>query len=311
MKHSEKRTYFSNGNLLISGEYFVLTGAKAFAVPLKKGQLMQVEGYENNRNTIHWEAYEVGKPWFKTDYNGKNLSIINSNDIEKATWLQKVLKEILRIKPEIFKKNKSYHISCEIQFNTNWGWGSSATLISNLSTWAGIDPFELNRLVSSGSGYDIAASGSPSSIFYQVNNNKPEIIPVSFKPEFRNFIHFVYSGKKQNTANSIEVNLKSVIKNKNMIPVISGLTEKIAKEENLDEFMRYIEEHEKIISKTLKMKTIKERFFNGFEGEIKSLGAWGGDFVMVASHLDEKQVKRYFRDKGLETIFRFDEIVRN
>lgn len=88
------------------------------------------------------------------------------------------------------------------------------------------------------------------------------------------------------------------------------LTEEIAKSENIDEFERCIIEHEKILSVTLNMTRIKEKYFNDFEGEIKSLGAWGGDFGMVVSRHNEIHVKKYFKDKGLETVFRFDKIVK-
>ena len=78
----------------------------------------------------------------------------------------------------------------------------------------------------------------------------------------------------------------------------------------MEEFIRCILEHEKIIARILNLIRIKEKYFNDFEGEIKSLGAWGGDFAMVVSPLDEMRVKQYFKNKGLETVFRFDEIIK-
>jgi len=38
------------------------------------------------------------------------------------------------------------------------GLGSSSTLIVNISKWANVDPFQVHKLISKGSGYDIAAS---------------------------------------------------------------------------------------------------------------------------------------------------------
>lgn len=311
MKQTIKSSWFSNGNLIITGEYFVLTGAKALAVPLKFGQLMKVECFNNNQNTIQWKTNELGKPWFIADLNCENLNITSSSDMEIASGLRKVLKKILNIKPDLFRKNMSYLITCDIDFNLNWGWGSSSTLISNLANWAGIDPFELNKKISPGSGYDIATSISPTPIFYQINKGNHEINPVVFNPVFKKFIWFIYLGKKQSTTTSIENNLKSVRMNKNLIPVITSLTGKIAKSKNMDEFIRSIVEHEKIISRTLNLTRIKEKYFNDFEGEIKSLGAWGGDCAMVVSPLNETLLKQYFKDKGLETVFGFDEIVKN
>ncbi|MEQ3661167.1 MAG: GHMP kinase, partial [Flavobacterium sp.] len=43
-----KQTYYSNGKLLLTGEYVVLDGAKALAVPTKFGQSLSIESGINN-----------------------------------------------------------------------------------------------------------------------------------------------------------------------------------------------------------------------------------------------------------------------
>ncbi|MCK5774746.1 MAG: hypothetical protein KAH25_01140 [Bacteroidales bacterium] len=53
----------------------------------------------------------------------------------------------------------------------------------------------------------------------------------------------------------------------------------------------------------------KERYFSDFNGQIKSLGAWGGDFVMATSPNDPKDVFNYFRNKGHQTILAYDDMV--
>ena len=310
MKQQFKNYWLSNGNLIISGEYFVLTGAKALAVPLKYGQSMQVECINNSANTVQWQTNELGIPWFRADINCEDLNITSSSDVETAAGLVNLLKRIRSIKSDFFGKGRSYIISCEIEFYLNWGWGSSSTLISNLANYAGIDPFELNKMATSGSGYDIAASLAPAPIFYQLKEKTHEIIPVAFNPVFKDSIWFLYLGRKQSTSASIENNLKSVEKNKNFGPDITSLTDIIATGENMEEFISCISEHEKIIAATLNMTRIKEKYFNDFEGEIKSLGAWGGDFAMVVSPLNETDIRQYFSDKGLEILFGFDEIVK-
>ncbi|HBH83737.1 MAG: hypothetical protein A2X04_11155 [Bacteroidetes bacterium GWF2_41_9] len=311
MNQQMQNYWFSNGNLIISGEYFVLTGAKALTVPLKFGQSLKVECINDSGNNIQWKTNELGKPWFRADFNCDDLISKSSSDMGKALRLERLLKGIRTINPDFFRKGWSYNITCEIDFNLNWGWGSSSTLISNLANYAGIDPFELNKMVSSGSGYDIAASLSPTPVFFRLKEGTREIIPVAFNPVFKNFIWFLYLGRKQSTSTSIDNNLKFIEKNKNLCRIITGLTDIIATAENMEEFIRSITEHEKIIAGTLNMPRIKEKYFNDFEGEIKSLGAWGGDFAMVASPLNETVIRRYFNDKRLEILFGFDEIVKN
>ena len=70
-----------------------------------------------------------------------------------------------------------------------------------------------------------------------------------------------------------------------------------------------MDQHEDIIAKIIQIKPIKSLLFNNFKGSVKSLGAWGGDFVMVASEESEEYVRNYFTTKNLNTIFRYDEIL--
>ncbi len=303
-------TQYSHGNLIITGEYFVLTGARALAVPLFSGQQMNVKFAGNEKNKINWTTNVYGKEWFKAALETENLEITYASDRNIALRLQKILKVISHMSPELFSEGKSYNISCNIDFNPGWGWGSSATLITNLAEWSGIDPFLLNNVVSSGSGYDIAASRSTTPIFFSLVNGVPEIYPAIFNPSFKDSILFVYLGKKQNSASSIALNIESVRKNQYLIPAINTLTEKIAEEGDINEFMRYLSEHEKIISVTLGQLRLKEDLFQDFEGEIKSLGAWGGDFAMAVSLHGESFMRNYFVKKGLNPVFRFEDIIR-
>ena len=58
-----KTTFYSNGKLLITGEYLVLDGAKALALPTKFGQNLVVE--KSNTHQIKWTSYDADKSiWF-------------------------------------------------------------------------------------------------------------------------------------------------------------------------------------------------------------------------------------------------------
>ena len=59
-----KKTFYSNGKLLITAEYVVLDGAKAFALPTKFGQYLHVDPGENSE--IKWTSYDKdGSIWFE------------------------------------------------------------------------------------------------------------------------------------------------------------------------------------------------------------------------------------------------------
>ena len=49
-----------------------------------------------------------------------------------------------------------------------------------------------------------------------------------------------------------------------------------------------------------------EYLLREYDGEIKSLGAWGGDFIL-ASALD-KNPTDYFKSKGFNTVLNFNEL---
>ena len=50
----ETQTFYSNGKLLITGEYVVLDGAKALALPTKFGQSLLVKDRKSTRlNSSH------------------------------------------------------------------------------------------------------------------------------------------------------------------------------------------------------------------------------------------------------------------
>ena len=51
--------FYAHGKLLISGEYLVLKGAIALAVPTKFGQKMQIIEEPGSDNIIHWKSYDV------------------------------------------------------------------------------------------------------------------------------------------------------------------------------------------------------------------------------------------------------------
>jgi hypothetical protein len=48
--------------------------------------------------------------------------------------------------------------------------------------------------------------------------------------------------------------------------------------------------------------------FGDFNGGVKSLGAWGGDFILAASPDQDTQVKDYFETKGFQPVFSLKEI---
>ena len=54
------------------------------------------------------------------------------------------------------------------------------------------------------------------------------------------------------------------------------------------------------------MKKSYEKQFPDFQGAIKSLGAWGGDFIMATGN---EQTPYYFKNKGFDVVLNYEEII--
>ncbi|WP_299113466.1 GYDIA family GHMP kinase [uncultured Winogradskyella sp.] len=299
--------YRSNGKLLLTGEYLVLDGAKSLALPTKYGQELSI--IENESNYINWKSFdENNNTWFEDKFLINNIlssSYTSESDISKR--LIDILKSIHTLNPSFFKLNKGFNITTTQDFNRAWGLGTSSTLINNIANWVGIDPYKLLELTFGGSGYDIACAQNNTPITYQLIGKKPQVSKTGFNPRFKDHLYFVYLNQKQNSRDGIAAyrNFKGDLKT--FISEINEITEAIILCNNLNEFEKLITKHEYIISEIINQSPIKDRLFTDFDGAIKSLGAWGGDFVLVAS---KDNPIDYFEAKGYTTILSYSEMIK-
>ena len=301
---STQSTYRANGKLLLTGEYLVLHGAKVIALPLKVGQQLAVSE-ENASESIQWKAFYYDRIWFSCEMNPTDFSVISTSHPEKADSLSLIFKTIQSINPE-FGPKAGTKFETTLESNPEWGFGSSSTLISLLSQGAGVDPFKLNKLVFEGSGFDIACATATGPIFY--TRNKP-VEPILLNYPFADQLFLVYSGIKKKTAEEVHDFLKERNVSAQQIEEGSALADEFSRCIDQDEFDLLIRQHEKLISGAIRRLPLKSEFFADFKGEIKSLGAWGGDFFLASSSLTFSEVKKYFENKGLTTVFRWDDLI--
>jgi mevalonate kinase len=301
-----KETFYAHGKLLLTSEYLVLQGAKALALPLKLGQSLSVTP-GNQKNKINWEALSPNGNWFSCEFQLPNFKITYSSDSEKAELLKKTLETIQQLSPE-FHFEKGFTIQTKLHFEPQWGLGSSSTLIANLANWTNADPYKLNELIFKGSGYDIACAKANDPIFYR---KKEKPVPVNLSFPFEEHLFFVYSGTKKNTRNGIEHFLNSKADISEGISKINEVSENLSQTKTLADFQHLLSEHEKIISEIIDEQPVQQKHFNDFNGVVKSLGAWGGDFYLAASSMNETAIRSYFSKKGLQTIFSWKELILN
>lgn len=300
--------FHSNGKLLITGEYLVLDGALAMAVPTKYGQRLEVSLHEEFSG-IRWEAKVLNQGWLQVNFGSRLFNIIHTNDQKMALHLKSILKKAFDLANISVDNQKGIKIRTNLDFDKNWGLGSSSTLLSNIGYWLDVNPHQLVRQTSNGSGVDVAAARSDSPIFYQLVNGEPKVTSIDFNPIFKQQLYFVHLGKKQNSSNSVENYKQKVKASHQNIEEVSVLSEVISKTKSLFDFNKALAQHENIISSLLGEKRIKDSYFQDFDGEIKSLGAWGGDFVMATFDGEERDLRKYFSRKGHKTILNYNEMV--
>jgi mevalonate kinase len=301
------KTFYSNGKLLITGEYLVLDGAKAFALPTKFGQNLIIEEAEGN--IINWKSYDSdGSIWFED--NIPFTSIIRKERFDDAKNIKNTLIEILheayQMNSDFITSSEGYKIRTELTFPKFWGLGTSSTLINNIAQWLQIDAFELLKTSFGGSGYDIACAQNYNPITYQIVNDKPLIEAVNFNPDFTDKIFFIYLNKKQSSKASIAAYYGKEGSIEKRIPIINEITERVIRSKTAKEFAIALQQHEIEMSNILEVTTIKEALFSDFNGVIKSLGAWGGDFVMSVS---KENPTEYFKKKGFEIVIPYADMI--
>jgi hypothetical protein len=129
-------------------------------------------------------------------------------------------------------------------------------------------------------------------------------------PLFHEKIFFVYQGNKKDSAEGInQYHSRNSVLDTATIEKASSITAKMLKACTLADFEACMVEHEGLISNLIGLPTLKQRIFNDLPGEVKSLGAWGGDFCMLSWNRDPKLISSYLKSKGLETWFNFNDIV--
>lgn len=302
-------SFRAHGKLLLTAEYFVLDGATALAVPTLPGQHMTVAAAPGDRQ-LHWKSIDAdGSLWFEATFSLPDIEVRGATDENIAATLRQLLLAARHRNPAFLTDDQSLDATTTLEFPRNWGLGSSSTLIYMLSQWSETNPYQLLAATMGGSGYDIACAAADSPVLYILKEGVPMVTPVFFRPSFSEHLYFVYLGKKQNSREGIAKYRSSVFEKEVYAERFSALTAAFLQAADLVAFDALIREHEELIASLLGLVRAKDRYFKDFEGEIKSLGAWGGDFVLVTSARSLPETKAYFKNKGFEVCLRYDELV--
>lgn len=325
----------SRGKLLITGEYLILRGAMGLALPLQRGQSLewftpedeQIPDYgeltgqdkpdpspkvsSGENLVLDWTTVVNGREWFTASFSGDDYRVASTTGQARAGFVGKVLAAASRLSALAPFYGRAVS---RVDFDMNWGFGSSSSLISNLAYMFDVDPFALHFSVSGGSGYDIACARAGKPVLYRLNfseENQP--LPVyrsaGFSPPFSDRLFFAWTGRKQDSADSV-ASFKSGLKvSESDIREVSRISEEITGVKDPDVFTGLLKEHDGIVSSLLGEAPANKGLFRSFPCYVKSLGAWGGDFVMIVWNEDVDGLLKLLKQKGMDVVFQYDKLI--
>ena len=289
---------------MLTSEYVAVDGALVLAIPTKLGQEFFYTENEDQKSLIFWDAYHQNQLWLKATIDYNNWKILETNDSKASEFILKTLKNVQNLSEIKLKSDTSYHVKTNLQFPSDFGLGSSSTLMANLAEWADIDAFILNEISLGGSGYDVAVAKEKSAVLY---SRFPERVyyKINFNPNFKDELIFIHLNQKQDSREGIS-HYRSKPTSTELINDYSVLTKKIVNSQNLEEFSELMTIHEQKLSDFLETPTVKEKYFQDCPSFVKSLGAWGGDFVLASKFGDYQD---YFKQRGFSKIFSWKDLI--
>lgn len=304
--------YFAHGKLLLTAEYFVLDGAPALAAPTRAGQWMHVAP-ANETETLTWNSLdETGQPWFSARWawNDEAVIPVASSDTNAALRLQQLFTDALRQNPNCLVQLKGAQVTTRLEFPRHWGLGTSSTLVSNLARWLDVDAWTLLAAAFGGSGYDLACADAPGPILYQLRQGRPQIIDLPWRPPYADRLFFIHLGAKQDSREGIARYRARAGAVGAALNRIGELTLAQLAAQTPEAAADVLAEHEAVVGEALGMTPLGQGRFADFPGQLKSLGAWGGDFALALARTPEREaVARYFARHGLQELLSYDEMM--
>lgn len=295
---------------MLTGEYAVLDGATALALPTKGGQRMTIK--KSRSSDLIWEALDKdGNVWFSSTISLYDFGPIKTTDEAVSAYLKKLLKNAARLNSEFLNKWAGFKVETKLEFDRDWGLGSSSTLTHLVAEWAEVHPMMLHWKISAGSGYDVACSMSGSPTVFFTNDEETSYTPIDWSPSFTDQLYFVHLGRKQDSSAAVKDYLKNTKARKQIVAEITPLTEAMIAVKTIEDMEDICQRHNAVIMAALGHPDPKSGAFSDYHGVIKPLGAWGGDFVLATSHETAEKTMAYFSDKGYPTVLSYKDMIRS
>ncbi|PPK85514.1 hypothetical protein CLV84_2414 [Neolewinella xylanilytica] len=302
--------YYKHGKLLLIGEYFVLDGATALAVPTRLGQRFTV--------TRQPGAETTDLQWVMIDHTGSETGrLVIPRDARRQPQppdepvrdrLLQLFHAAEELRPGSTDVLSGSRVVCELEFPADWGLGSSSTLVSFLAEHLGVNPYALLERTFGGSGYDLACAEADAPLLYQRHGTEPKITEWDWSPDWLATTCFVHRNRKQNSRKALELYHSSDI-DEEMLWEANQDARLFLQSAHLRAAARVATGYERLVADVLGLTPVREELFSDFDGEIKSLGAWGGDFVWALTEQPLEKTHAYFNERGYATVIPYNDLV--
>ena len=305
------QTYFAPGKILLAGEYTVLLGLEALAVPVKQGQWLEFFAFstpENQPRILYFKAIDSeGLTWIENRY-----------DLEEQVWLEPTTPELepfskvlTKVPDEFWEENRSYRLETRLEFGRETGLGSSSTFIALMAECFRLDPQKLQEEIFKGSGYDVAIACLGKPITFWRNEQGAHYRSWNIQPKLTEDWRVVFLGEKVDSRKSASAILETLA---NMLsePFYKQQFERVLNivrdADNTQSIEAALEMYQLLLAQLLDMNTPYKEFnlTPVKQGLCKWLGAWGGDMILVNNTLFEKELD-FFSD--FESV-RWNELVK-
>lgn len=304
-KHGEEVNYRAPGKLMLTGEYHVLHGIPALAVPTHRGQELRAWKDESIPDYLHWESRdEQGKLWFWAKWSAPG-ELLESSDQQSAEFLVKLLGAAQKLGKT--GPLRGYRVETRLDFPRHWGLGSSSTLTYLLAQWLKCPPLDLHFATQNGSGYDVAVALAGKAIQYRLTAEVQAVWEKVQLPDFWRNTSLIYRGVKQNSAREVQ-RFHERKRHPKAETELAAMAEAFLQCNNRKELEALMYRHEKLTGASLGQLPVQDELYPDYPGQLKSLGAWGGDFLWGSGNAEAS--KEYFAAKGLHTVLAFDALCR-
>jgi mevalonate kinase len=298
----------ANGKLLLTGEYFVLDGVAGLAVPTKLGQTLTVSPVKGEG--LNWEAYaKDGGQWFSGAFERGDWAGTQVQSEDVRAGICRLLRAAEELKTGSTSQLIGTKVETRLEFDRHWGLGSSSTLVACLAKLLEVNPYELLAKTFGGSGYDLACAVTDVPIVYERSDPFPKVTKLDWRPEWVKGTVFVYRNQKQNSREGIRAYRSKTVSEQSQREIGELTTALLSPTLDLRSAAQILKRHEEVISQTIGLPTIQEELFVDFPGQLKSLGAWGGDFFWALSEETSDKVRVYFNERGYETVITYEDMV--